>query len=184
MIASTVKSQNSNLEEYYLEKADYFSSRNLDSLLFYSKKLQESKNKCIQLNGYYKESHYYYRKGDFDLTQKRSYHLIDVIENLTEDCFKIIHISTLNRLYWIYKNQNKINQAFEILVKQENVIQKVSSEISRKRYLCSYNLNLAYIKKDLGLHEEAIDLYKKLLVDLNSLLPNLQGHELNVSIST
>ena len=63
-------SQNNFDENINREKVAYFSNRSNDSLLFYAKKMQESKNPCDVYFGFIKEGYAYYKKGNYSESEK------------------------------------------------------------------------------------------------------------------
>ena len=66
IIYTKLVAQNHFVDDKNHEKALEFSDNDADSLIFYSKKMQDSDNYCRKLTGFFYESNAYYKKGDFN----------------------------------------------------------------------------------------------------------------------
>lgn len=173
-------------ETRYLQKLNKFTDSNNDSLLFYAKKLQNSKNLCHYFSAVNKEAKAYYQKGDLNLAKEKTLLVLDRIKNETKECFKKNEITALLRLFWIYKNQNHFQDAFEVLIQRKEVINSLNNKDNYySANLVSTEHNLAIIKSVLGFDKEARTLLKKTLPKLPAIYKDLNKNDyylkLNIS---
>ena len=94
-------------------------TQNIDSLFFYAKKSQKSTNPCTKNLGYIGEASAYYKKGDFEESEKICLQVIEQLNKETTSCDHKILLSAYNRLFWIKKNQGKYNKAFYYLLEKK-----------------------------------------------------------------
>lgn len=167
-------SQNSEEEDLYLKKLNEFTDTNNDSLLFYAKKLKETKNLCLYFIAANKEAKAHYQKGDFDLSKEESLLVLESTNKKEAYCFKKNKITALIRLFWIYKNQNQFQKAFDVVLERKEVIK--SLQIKDNYYaanLISTEHNLAVIKSILGFNEETRVILKNILPKLPEIYKGL-----------
>ena len=146
------------------------SSSELDSVLFYSKKLQKSTDSCMFYIGKINEYEVYYKKGKYNLVEKEMTKLLNDLKNLNSLCQKKSKISILNRLFWIKKNQNKLDEALKLLKRRLNIVETLSlKNLYYYIHKLSISSNMATIKSNLGLYSEAITILKKTNYELNKL---------------
>ena len=165
-----LKSQNK--DEYYLKKIFEFTNSNNDSLLYYSNKLKNSNYYCLKLralNFYVKAI---YQKGNYVEAEIKALHILSSIKDNNELCIKLIKANTLNRLFWIYKNQKKYKKAYDIALKRKQLIENLPNKIRYEAQFCSVNNNIAIIKNTMGFHKEA----RTILQENNSKLPNIYNN--------
>lgn len=159
--------------ELYEAKSDIlkmvaFKDTNLDSLLYYSKKVQNSNNICDQVSGLNSEAYYYYKTKDFKKSVKIVNSTISKINlRLTSKnsslCLIKIKLSLLNRLFWIYKNEGEYDKAYEQLIQTSKLINQTKNDNFDEFYYAINNeLSKAQIKYELQLAEES----KRILNDL------------------
>jgi len=164
LYSDLISSQTIEQDSFNLKKIREFTATNSDSLIYYSNKLKHSKNLCNFYNATNIEAKAFYQKNRLKLAEEKTLFVLESIKNREEFCFKENKITALNRLFWIYKNQNQFQKAFDVLVKREKLVK--SLPIKDNYYatnLLSTEYNLAIIKSILGLHKEARQLLKKIL---------------------
>ena len=164
LFTGLISAQNSEKDSFYLKKIVEFTDTNSDSLIYYSKKLKKSKNLCNFYSAFNMEAKALYQKSKLKLAKEKTLYVLENSNNRNELCFKKNKITALNRLFWIYKNQNKFQDAFEVLVEREKIVKS----LAKKDYYYTTNLlsteyNLAIIKSILGLYEEARQILKEIV---------------------
>jgi AraC-like DNA-binding protein len=138
---------------------------NLDSLFYYSSRLEESKDSCLSYEGRIYKSQYFYRKGDYVSSEKIALKIAENLQNKNTFCLIKTRIESLNRLFWIKKNQSLYNSAFGYLMEIKGEIKKISkNEDYYETINSTLNVNLALIKSLLGYHLEARKILKKNLI--------------------
>lgn len=156
-------------EDRYFSKINYFKGVNNDSLLIYSKLLKKSKDSCYKYSGYISEALSYYLKNEYSHSENTAKLIIKSISNSEKLCLKKIKIEALNRLFWIRKNQNRYNDAYNILLEIEKEIQTISSDESYYKTMnFVLKMNLATIKSLLGYYDEAIAILKNIISEYNN----------------
>ena len=172
--AFVTQSQNKTIDEIIENKIVFYKGINNDSLLYYSKKLQESKNSCSKYSGKICEALSYYNIRDFDKSEKIITEILNELKLEKEFCLKKIKIESYNRLFWIKKNQCKYQEAFETLLSIKEIVNSIPTD---KPYYNTINLsikmNMSLIKSILGHHKEA----RKIL---NGILKSYYIQEFNV----
>lgn len=167
-------SQNSEEDKLYLKKIIAFTDINNDSLIYYANKLKNSKNLCNFYYAFNIEAKAFYQKGNLKIAKEKVLFVLESIENKDENCFKKHKNNALNRLFWIYKNQNKFQKAFNVILKKREVINSLTVKDNYyKANLIAADKNLAIIKKILGLHEESRAILKEMLPKLPAIYENL-----------
>lgn len=142
-----------------LDKIEKFGNTNIDSLFFYAKKSQKSTNPCTKNLGYIGEASAYYKKGDFEESEKICLQVIEQLNKETTSCDHKILLSAYNRLFWIKKNQGKYNKAFYYLLEKKKAIETIPKKDAYYHlHKLSANNNIASIKEILGLHDEALSI--------------------------
>ena len=172
-------------DEFYLEKLDEFTDTNNDSLLFYASKLKKSTNLCYKFVAINKEAKAYYQKGNLALSLKKTYSVLDNTKNKNDDCFKKQQITALIRQFWIFKNQNKFQEAFDVLMKRKNIILDLSNKDQYyEANIISTDHNLAIIKSILGFDKEARELLKKIIPKLPAIYEGLDENDYYLKLNT
>jgi len=169
-----ILSQTLEKDNFYLKKITGFTDTNNDSLIYYAKKLKNSKNLCHFYHAINLEAKAYYQKNNINLAKEKTLFVLESLKNKNEYCFKQKKITALNRLFWIYKNQTQFQEAFDVLLKRIEIIN--SLEIKDNYYianLISSENNLAIIKTVLGFHEEARTILKEILPKLPAIYNDL-----------
>jgi AraC-like DNA-binding protein len=187
LFSSLISSQTPKKDKFYLQKIVDYKDINTDSLIFYANKLKSSKDSCNYYHAINVESTAFYQKGNLKIAQEKVLFVIENLKDKDEICFKKIKNTALNRLFWIYKNQNKFQDAFDVILQRRKIIN--SLPIKDNYYtanLISIDNNLAIIKKILGLHEESRSILKEMLPKLSSIYKDLNNdnYALKLNISS
>ncbi|MCG1035574.1 helix-turn-helix domain-containing protein [Polaribacter sargassicola] len=176
-----VFSQTNEKDQFYIDKIISFTDSNNDSLIYYANRLKDSKNLC---NYYYAiniEAKAFYQKGNLKESEKKTLFVLKNLKTantIDKTCFKNIKNNALNRLFWVYKNQNKFHEAFDVIMEKRKFINSFPTKDNYdKSNLISTDKNLAIIKKILGLHEESRTLLKEMLPKLPSIYKGLNVDE-------
>jgi AraC-like DNA-binding protein len=187
LFSGLISSQTTKKDKFYLKKIVDFTDINTDSLIYYAKKLKSSKDSCNYYHAINVEATAYYQKGDLKVAKKKVLLAIGGIKDKNEICFKQNKNTALNRLFWIYKNQNKFQDAFDVIIQRRKVI---NSLLIKDNYytanLLSIENNLAIIKKILGFHEESRSILKKMLPKLSYIYKDFKNdnYALKLNISS
>ncbi|MGJ8743739.1 helix-turn-helix domain-containing protein [Polaribacter sp.] len=129
---------------------------NNDSLLFYSKQLQKSKDSCILYSGKIYQALALYNKNDFNASEQLAKTILKELEKSKKIQLLKIKIESLNRLFWIHKNQQKYNDAYTYLLETKDVLHNISQDSSYYQTISLSNqINTALIKNLLGYQKEA-----------------------------
>jgi AraC-like DNA-binding protein len=170
-IYTTAFSQEKDLDNLYIEKLK--SHSNNDSILFYARKLKNSSNPCNEYIGKINEINVYYRKGEYDFVETALNTILEELKDSDLFCQKVNQISALNRLFWIKKNESKLNEGFELLIKRLKIVESFPEKNSYYFiHKLSVESNMASIKYELGLFNEVIDILKRANYDLSKLSLN------------
>jgi AraC-like DNA-binding protein len=145
-------------DDFHYKKALDFSYAEGDSLIYFGKKLQDSKDLCFQIKGFIVESRSHYQKNDFRKAEKYVLKALDKTESYLPNgqCKNENLISIFCRLFFIYKNLGEYDLALEYLQKLEEVV----DQLPRKNYYYSSNkvaslMYRANLEIDLGLFSQA-----------------------------
>lgn len=158
---NSVLGQTEELDTYHTKKRNHYKHINNDSLIYYSKKLQQSKDSCIVYNAKVDEATGYYKKKNYSLSEEKCLIVLSILKDNHETCYKRIKINALNRLFWIKKNQNDYQEAFEYLLKKKNILESFKDkDIYYLKNQMAVDIDMASIKSILDLDEEAIDVLK------------------------
>ena len=135
----------------YEKKVTYYSNINIDSLLYYSKKIEKLNDKCFSNAGKTNIASAYYKLGNFKKSEEIA---IEVLSNLKGDntsCDINNKYNALARLFWIKNNQRKFNEAFNYLNQNIQLINESLKKLDRaneKRIFIK--TKLALLKSNLG----------------------------------
>lgn len=176
LFSGLISSQTIKKDKFYLKRIADFTDINTDSLIYYAHKLKSSKDSCNYYHAINVEATAYYQKGDLKTAKEKVLLVIESIKDKNDICFKKNKNTALNRLFWIYKNQNKFQDAFDVIIQRRQVIN--SLPIRDNYYtanLISIDNNLAIIKKILGLHKESRSILKEMLPKLPSIYKDLNN---------
>lgn len=169
LLTSTIYSQKLssskiNDDATIIKKIQEFKSVNNDSLLFYSKKLQESRDLCNSYMGKLYQSLYYYYLNDYEASKKLSKNIVKDLQYENDYCFKKLKIEALNRLFWIHKNQNNFHLAYHNLLEIEKILASIQNKKGYQKDLKQgIRLGMASIKSLLGYDDEALVLLKGII---------------------
>ncbi|SDS21400.1 AraC-type DNA-binding protein [Polaribacter sp. KT25b] len=187
LFSGLVFSQTIKEDNFNIKKIIDFKDINNDSLIYYANKLKSSKNLCNYYHALNTEATAFYQKGNLKKAEVNVLRILDSLENKEEICFIKNKNTALNRLFWIYKNQNKFQEAFNVIIKRRKVLNSLPI---KDNYFNVNNISLdkslATIKKILGLHEEARTILKEMLPKLPSIYKgfNENDYTLKLNISS
>ena len=185
LYAGLISSQILIKDNFYLKKTTFFTDINNDSLIYYAKKLKSSKNLCHFYHAVNVEAKAYYQKNNINLAKEKTLFVLENLKNKNKYCFKKNKITALNRLFWIYKNQNQFQKAFDVLLKREKIVKSLLiKDYYYKTNLFSTEYNLAIIKSILGLHKEARKILKEMLPKHPQVYKGLNEYYLNLNLSS
>ncbi len=145
---------------------EYYKNINNDSVLAISKKLQFSKNEHYVIEAISAESYAYYRKKKYAKSEEIALYLLDKVnKHLSLPNKKGYHyhgkLSAFNRLFWINKNQENFNKAYEYLILMQETNEKFPKKnLKYFRNKLTIKTSKAIIKKSLKMEKEA----KKILL--------------------
>ena len=125
LTAGLISSQILIKDNFYLKKTTFFTDVNNDSLIYYAKKLKSSKNLCHFYHALNLEVKAYYQKNNINLAKEKTLIVLENLKDKNKYCFKKNKITALNRLFWIYKNQNQFQKAFDVLLKREKIVKSL-----------------------------------------------------------
>jgi AraC-like DNA-binding protein len=167
-------SQNSKSDDFYLKKLYEHTNINNDSILFYAEKLKHSRINCNALRALNFEAKAHYQKENFDLATNKSLDVLKKTKGKKADCYKLNKLTALNRLFWVYKNQNKYQKAFKVALKRKEITESLDEkgDIYNLSILSVYN-NLAIIKSVMGYYRESRQILKDALPKLPKIYNNL-----------
>lgn len=146
-----------------------FKDSNLDSLLYYGKKIQFSDNYCDQLSGINAVIYYHYRLKEFDIAEKLTRDLArksnTILENNPNDlCAMKYKIAVYNRLFWIYKNTEEYEKAYNQLMLLSKFVKTINNpKIDKFFYTVSVEMSKAIIKNELKLETDSKQILKDLI---------------------
>ncbi|MEE3999360.1 helix-turn-helix domain-containing protein [Tenacibaculum sp. FZY0031] len=125
-----VVSQTTYLDSIHASKIYYYKNLNNDSLFYYAKRLSESNNICKKLEGANSVAYSYYRLRNFEKSEKTAIQVIKLVDSLSTKentaCLLEKKIVSLNRLFWIRKNQENYNDAYRYLTLMQSTNEKIS----------------------------------------------------------
>lgn len=171
LISLEVFSQEIDLDSFYLEKMIFYRNTNIDSSLFYSKKLSKSNDLCYKTKAISGKFYGLYRLKKYKESEKLVKQVISTIDSLDKKdiCFIDLKKSALNRLFWIKKNQEKYDEAYNVLIKFEGLI--VNYPLKNKKSIrdnLGLILNKATIKNKLDLPEDALKVLRNTCSKINT----------------
>ncbi|GFD92692.1 hypothetical protein KUL156_24810 [Alteromonas sp. KUL156] len=153
-------SQTIYLDSINRSKIDFYKNINTDSLFFYCDKLENSNNICTKIEAATDKIYGLYRLKRYDEAATSSNKVITQIDSLLQNnnltCLIDRKIASLNRLFWIKKNQEKYEEAYSILIKYEKEI--INHPIKDQKWIrnkLGLVLSKAVIKNKLNMQEKA-----------------------------
>jgi len=153
-----------------LDKIEKYGTINVDSLFFYARKSQKSTDQCTRNLGFIGEATAYYKKGNFNTSERICLSVLKRISNESTTCDHKILLSLYNRLFWIKKNQGKYNKAFHYLLEKKKIIETIPNKGKYYHlHKLSVNNNIASLKEILGLSIEALRILQETNRDLKKL---------------
>ncbi|TVZ55723.1 AraC-like DNA-binding protein [Lutibacter sp. Hel_I_33_5] len=182
IIPFSTKSQTKKIDDFNIEKIELFKGSNNDSLLFYSRRLQKSSDKCLSIRGEINEVYSIYLTSNYHLSEKKAKDILEELNDQKPICFRILKIQILNRLFWIKKNQNDYAEAFNYLLEAEEVL-KTLKELKEYYFTNRINIKMqiALIKMILGYNLEARTILKKSLSDYKLFFKNNEKEQVHYS---
>lgn len=147
----------------YQKKVTYYSNINIDSLLYYSKKIEKLNDKCFSNTGKINLASAYYKLGNFKKSEEIAIEVLSSLKDDNTSCNINNKYNALARLFWIKNNQRKFNQAFNYLNQNIQLINenlKIDRGDEKRIFI---KTKLALLKSNLGFHEEAIVLIKEVI---------------------
>ncbi len=148
-------------DRLFLKKI-YANQGDLDSIFYFSNKLEKSKDSCFVYEGHIHKSKYYYKKGEYRKSEKKIIKILKELKEKKSFCLIKIRIEALNRFFWIKKNQNLFKEAFDYLIKIENEIKNLPKTNNYHQTLkTTVTINKSLIKSLIGNHKESRDILKK-----------------------
>ncbi|WP_405607227.1 helix-turn-helix domain-containing protein [Polaribacter sp. Asnod1-A03] len=182
-----VFSQTNEKDQYYIDKIISFTNSNNDSLIYYANKLKVSKSLCNYHYAINTLAKAFYQKGNLKKAEEKTLFVLKNLKEVEKFCSKKNKNIALNRLFWIYKNQNKFEEAFKVIMQKKEFIESFSVKDNYyKANLISTDKNLAIIKQTLGLHEESRTILKKMLPKLSTVYndSNIDKNALKLNIAS
>ena len=118
-------SQTKYLDSIHISKIYYFKDINNDSTIYYCNKLKNSTDICKRFKASLSIAYAFYRARNYDKAEEIAIDIINEVTPLIEkeklNCFLDTKISALNRLFWIKKNQEDYNKAYQYLTLMEEM---------------------------------------------------------------
>ncbi len=154
-------SQTSLLDSIHLEKMEFHKNINNDSTLYFIKKLKSSKKRKTKISVLSVEAYIYYRQKKYLKSEKTALNLLNEVKKLPpyfnkEQFYFDLQISAYNRLFWIKKNQEDYNKAFEYLTQMQNTNESTPKKSTKYfRHKLTIKTSKAIIKKALNMENEA-----------------------------
>lgn len=156
----TSNAQNINTSPSLNDSILKYSNTDIDKLIFYSKKIQQTNNFCDKIAGAISEAKGFYQKKDYNTSEKLvtkvlAFNSFNLKEN-EKICLKRNKISAYNRLFWIELNRENYKEAYKYVLSAETINE---SFITKSYFYFRYKLNIqsskALIKSKLHLFNEA-----------------------------
>ncbi len=176
-------SQTSKLDSINFDKVNFYKNTNIDSLFFYCDKLEKSNNICKKLEAKTGRAYGYYIQKNYTKAEKITRGVIEFVDSLNQSlekpCLIDRKIASLNRLFWIKKNQEKYEEAYAILIEKENQIlnHPVKDQLNFRNQL-GLKLSKAVIKNKLGMHDKAKVLLLNSIAEIqNPIVKNLYNDD-------
>lgn len=169
LIALSIESysQSKELDSIYMNKINFYKNTNNDSTLHFIDKIKHTKYNRYKIMALSVESYIYYRKKDYSKSEEIAKKLLDVVNRFLpnsnqEQFYYDGIISAYNRLFWIEKNKENYNKAYEYLTKIHETNESTPYKGSKYlRHKISIKMMRAIMKKTLKLDVQA----KQLLLD-------------------
>lgn len=138
---------------------NYETKDNLDSL---NALLKKSPNKCMQIQAIHNDgSINYLLESDFNKAEKKYLECIKLArlneKRIDEPCYKSFIMTSVNRLFYLYRRKGELEKSLEIILKNKDVI-----EPNRFQELLAVN------EYDFGNYEKAIKTFTKNLQVIDS----------------
>ncbi|WGH75837.1 helix-turn-helix domain-containing protein [Tenacibaculum tangerinum] len=170
-------SQTQYIDSIHLNKANYFKNTDLDSLFYYGEKLNESENVCNKVLLFNFKAFGFYKLKDYDKAEEFSLKSLQQIDSLLQEqnlpCLTEAKIATLNRLFWVKKNQEDYNEAYRyIMLMQQTNEQNSKKSINYHTNDISIKVARATVKRALKMESVA----KKILLNAYA---DLEHHSLD-----
>jgi AraC-like DNA-binding protein len=178
LLPLSVNGQTDKIDAFNNKQIRHFKGINNDSALHYSLELQKSKTFCVSFKGKISESLFEYNKGNFLKSEKLALQIIEDRNIENNLCLKKIKIESYNRLFWIKKNQNKYNEAFNYLIKSKEFVKKIPDNDDYKSTISlGITVNMAWIKTLLGHYKESRRMLNVILFNYKSSNNRYKNHE-------
>lgn len=164
--------QDFQLDEFNQERAIYFSKKNRDSFLFYSKEMQKSRMACRKFTGLSYEAKYLYIENKLEESKDLCLKVLIALESSeikeeydyskmlvgrdNAECIKILKLNLHRRLFQIYNTQQEIGKAYYHLTRRQDILNSLK-EI--EEYFIRNNISLqnsiAALQTSVGLYDES-----------------------------
>lgn len=161
-------------EKDLIYKIFKFKDTNLDSLIYYVRRIQKSNHKCDQSFGNYLETYYFYKLKKYDaikkLLGKTIPHMDSLYKSTPNDlCYIKLKINSLNRLFWVYKNSEEYEMAYkQLLASSKFINSRNNKNFDSFYYILNIEMSKAIIKSDLKMENDSKTILKKLVKKLES----------------
>lgn len=146
------------------QKCLFFINTNKDSLKVYIKKLKASDDKYYTHIGVIFEAKLAYIDKEYEKTELLCKKVLKEIENENSIRFIRAKISLYTRLFWLKKRLGAYNEAYNYLIKQNEILNNISPKdafFDEQQFIV--NNHLAIIKSELGLYNETLKILKTFL---------------------
>ncbi len=137
-----LSSQNTLVDKLYQKKVDHFIDLGeIDSAKVYLQKMNESPNPCSQIFAKIYESKILYLHEDFDACEDKLIEILEQLESASfqeknthnehlignnfDECIQVIKINIYRRYFYLKKNQNQIEQAYQMLSLLEDAVENL-----------------------------------------------------------
>lgn len=182
--------QQHELEDFLQEKAMEYAESNLDSALYFAKRLQVSENQCRALIGHYYEANVFYRKYDYVNCEKKLDFILDQIDsypnpssfNYTEllvgksylEAINLIRNNVYRRFFYLRINQNLYTEAFDYLEKRTSCVEQMQHEgTNYLRNVIALEFSRAALNRRVGNYNESL----RILIDNKSRIDTIYVKE-------
>jgi AraC-like DNA-binding protein len=154
------------------EKKNYSNGikKNIDSLTYYARKMQKSKDPCTAVYGKFIEANNYYKIGNYKKSEQLCLLILHELKNSTNNCQNKNKYRVFERLFWINKNTNRYKEAFDYLVLKESISKTFKKDTKYHLKELANQYSKALIKTSLSFHDQAIIILKDALDKANNIV--------------
>ncbi|WP_299680816.1 AraC family transcriptional regulator [uncultured Tenacibaculum sp.] len=150
-------------------KLSYYKDSNLDSLYYYANKNINSKNLCVRLSCKNAIIYYHYKNKNYSEVEKQAIKLLEETNFILQNdninpCVIKTKIGVFNRLFWLYKNTEEFEKAYNELVKFSDYVKSIDDKkIDKFHYLVTIEMSKALIKNELKLEDDSKEILLKVV---------------------